>query len=164
MSPIFLFILPYDPFNRNRMVYTIRNQCVEDAHVNYNDGATKILLYTKGCEGNPSQELRDMLKYIEASTDENVTNQDIDSLHRLVGKVKSRREVGINYMKSWELEQMHREEGIEQGIRQGIEQGIQVLIATCREFNLSREETTDRVISSFSVSKEDAEHYIDEYF
>lgn len=105
-----------------------------------------------------------MLKYIETSTDENVTNQDLDSLHRLVGKVKSRREVGINYMKSWELEQMHREEGIKQGIRQGIEQGIQVLIATCREFNLSREETTDRVISSFSVSKEDAEQYIDEYF
>lgn len=60
-----------------------------------------------------------MLKYIETSTDENVTNQDLDSLHRLVGKVKSRREVGINYMKSWELEQMHREEGIKQGIKIG---------------------------------------------
>lgn len=59
---VIIVILPYDPFDRNRMVYTIQNQCVEDISIPYDDGAKKIFLYTKGTEGNPSQELRDMLK------------------------------------------------------------------------------------------------------
>lgn len=56
-----------------------------------------------------------MLKYIEKSTDDNVTNQDIASIQRLVNKVKNKREVGMNYMKSWEVEQMAREEGYDEG-------------------------------------------------
>ena len=60
-----IMILPYDPFGKNRMVYTIKNSCMEDPGVPYNDGATKIFLYTKGTEGNPSQGLRNMLKYIQ---------------------------------------------------------------------------------------------------
>ena len=64
------------------------------------DGARKIFLYTKGTEGNPSQALKDMLKYIEKSTAENITNQDIACVSELVNKVKKHKEVGINYMKS----------------------------------------------------------------
>lgn len=41
------------------------------------------MTYTKGTEGNPRQELVDMLKYIEKTTDDNVTNQDIASIQRL---------------------------------------------------------------------------------
>ena len=43
----------------------------------YEDGIRRIYLYTKETEGNPSQELRDMLKYMENSIVENVTNADI---------------------------------------------------------------------------------------
>ena len=71
------------------------------------------------CEGNPRQELKDMLKYIEKSTAENITNQDIASVSELVTKVKQRREVGINYMKSWEMEQMARNEGRNEGRKEG---------------------------------------------
>lgn len=45
-----------------------------------------------------------MLTYIEKSTVENVTNQDIETLHNLVRKVKQNQKVGINYMKAWERE------------------------------------------------------------
>lgn len=108
---IIIIILPYDPFGKNRMVYTIRNQCAEDTTIPYDDGAKKIFLYTKGEEGNPSQELKDMLKYIENTTQNNITNQDIESIHKLVEKIKRKREVGINYMKSWEHDQWMRDEG-----------------------------------------------------
>ena len=134
---VIIVILPYDPFGKNRMVYTIRNQCEEDTTIPYDDGARKIFLYTKGREGNPSQELRDMLKYMEETIDENVTNEDIDTIHHLVKKVKQRREVGINYMKSWELERMYREEGKQEGLAEGLEQGISALIKTCQEFRIS---------------------------
>ncbi|MEY8423692.1 hypothetical protein AALB52_13315 [Lachnospiraceae bacterium 38-14] len=49
------------------MVYTIKNQCIEDNTVSYEDGAAKLFLYTKGTEGKPTQNLIDMLKYIEKS-------------------------------------------------------------------------------------------------
>ena len=110
-----IFILPYDPFGKNRMVYTISNHCEEDTTIPYDDGAKKIFLYTKGSEGNPSQALRDMLKYIEKSTDDNVTNSDIASIQELVNKVKLKKEVGINYMKSWEVEYIARKEGFNEG-------------------------------------------------
>ena len=119
-----IFILPYDPFDKNRMVYTVRNRCVEDASIPYDDGARKIFLYTKGTEGSPRQELRDMLKYIEKSTTENITNQDIESVSKLVNKIKKRKEVGISYMKSWEIEQMARDEGYAEGHEDGLEEGI----------------------------------------
>ena len=47
--------------------YTVTNQCIEDNTVSYEDGAAKLFLYTKGTEGKPSQNLIDMLKYIEKS-------------------------------------------------------------------------------------------------
>ncbi len=118
-----IFILPYDPFDKNRMVYTVRNCCMEDTSILYDDGARKIFLYTKGTEGNPSQALKDMLKYIEKSTAENITNQDIASVSELVNKVKKRKEVGISYMKSWEIEQMARDEGYAEGHDAGYTEG-----------------------------------------
>ena len=155
-----IVILPYDPFGKNRMVYTIRNQCEEDTTIPYDDGARKIFLYTKGTEGNPSQELKDMLKYIEETTDENVTNQDIDTIHHFVKKVKRRREVGINYMKSWELERIYREEGR----AEGLEQGICALITTCQEFKIPREDTLGKVIYNFKLEQESAEAYMQKYW
>lgn len=84
---VIIIILPYDPFGKNRMVYTIQNQCIEDTTVPYDDGAKKIFLYTKGTEGSPSQELRDMLKYMENTSVENITNQDIDTIHHIESKI-----------------------------------------------------------------------------
>lgn len=52
-----IFISPYDPFQRNRMVYTIKNGCVEEPDLDYNDGMKTLFLYTKGTEGNPPEEL-----------------------------------------------------------------------------------------------------------
>ncbi len=169
---IIIVILPYDPFDKNRMVYTIQNQCLEDSTLAYEDGARKIFLYTKGTEGNPSQELKDMLKFIERTTAENVTNQTIAAVNDLVMKVKHSREVGINYMKSWEYEKMITERatreglqsGMEQGLQQGIEQGLQAFIALCKEMNLSLEETLAKIISRFDLSEEKAQTYMDKYW
>lgn len=112
---IIIMILPYDPFDRNRMVYTIENRCLEDPSIPYNDGLKKLYLYTKGTVGNPGKSLRDMLNYIEKSTEDNVTDSNIAKIHNLVNIVKHDKEVGINYMKSWEREQLIRKEGLSEG-------------------------------------------------
>ena len=87
-----IMILPYDPFDRNRMVYTVKNQCVEAPDIPYEDGAKKIYLNTKGTEGTPSQALKNMLKYIENSIAENVTDTNIQAIHNYVSEVKQDRE------------------------------------------------------------------------
>lgn len=80
---------------------------------------------TKGTEGNPSQSLKDMLKYIQKSTEDNVTNPDLASIQQLVTKVKHKKEVGINYMKSWEVEEMVRKEGYQDGFSDGFDDGTE---------------------------------------
>ena len=111
-----IVVLPYDPFDKNRMVYTIKSQCIEDKGVVYEDGITKIYLYTKGINGNPSQELREMLQYMENSVMENVKNQELAVIHEYVENIRGDKEVGIQYMKSWEHDEMMREEGQEAAI------------------------------------------------
>ena len=123
-SVFIITILPYDPFEQNRMVYTIKNCCVEVPELPYDDGAVKIFLYTKGTEGNPGKELRDMLKYIEETTEQNITNPDIAAIHEAVSQAKQSREVGINYMKSWEWEDMIRKEATAEGLAEGREKGL----------------------------------------
>ena len=43
-----IMILPYDPFGLGRMVYTVKNKCLEEPEMEYEDGAATLFLYTKG--------------------------------------------------------------------------------------------------------------------
>jgi hypothetical protein len=65
-----------------------------------------------------------MLKYIENSIVTNVTNQNIAAIHQYVSKVKHDREVGVQYMKSWEYEQMIRDESLAVGHAEGLAEGL----------------------------------------
>ena len=42
---VVIMILPYDPFGLNRMVYTVRNKCLEEPEMEYEDGAYTVFLY-----------------------------------------------------------------------------------------------------------------------
>ena len=116
-----IIILPYDPFDRDRIIYTIRNMCQEDPSMPYEDGARTIFLYTKGTKGNISKELRELLHYMEDTEEKNAVNS---SLQKMVEKVKEDKGVFLEYMKIWEREQMIREEGMEAGIAAGKKEGI----------------------------------------
>lgn len=121
---VIIMMLSYDPFGKNRMVYTIRNTCLEDSSVFYDDGMEKIFLYTGGKIDSASQSLKEMLEYMQESNEMHVTNSDIEKIHEVVSKVRNDREVGISYMKSWEIEQMIREEATEEGYTSGMEQAL----------------------------------------
>ena len=108
---VVIFITTYDPFDRNRMVYTIKNSCVEEPDLPYEDGAMTIFLYTKGTEGKPPEELVQLAQYMENSTAGNAKSEDLARLHEMVTKVKADREVGLAYMKAVEIEKRIRAEG-----------------------------------------------------
>lgn len=90
---IIIMILPYDPFGLNRMVYTVRNKCVEVPEMEYDDGASTLFLYTKGTVGIPSEALRQLLRYMEDTTYGNAVNEDLRELHGMVETVKRDRKV-----------------------------------------------------------------------
>ena len=102
---IVIFICPYDPFQLNRMVYTIKSCCVEEPGLVYEDGARTIFLYTKGIKGNPPAELQRLLQYL------------------MVQKVKHDREVSLEYMKIFERERLIREDGYASGKEDGYASG-----------------------------------------
>ena len=168
---VIIFILPYDPFGKDRMVYTIRNEVLEELDIEYNDGALKMILYTKGKTKDSGKELQDMLKYMEESTADNVTNQDIESVHNLVSRVKSRKEVDLSYMKSWEWDDYNKKLGIQEGIElgrsegleKGIAKGIQSLILSCRKHNISNEDILADLMSNFDLTQEEAQEYLDRF-
>lgn len=141
------------------MVYTIENHCVEDASVRYDDGVKKIFLYTKGTEGNPGRELQDMLKYMEESTEENVTNPDIEKVHQFVQKIKHKAETGVNYMKSWEWDEMIREEGLKQGLEQARQENMNQMTTVIRNLMNNLGMTADQAMASLGITGEDQEKY-----
>lgn len=151
-----IFILPYDPFGKSRMVYTFRNQCVEDHKIIYEDGALNMILYTKGTEGNPSQELKSMLHYMEKTTADNAIGSELGNVQRLVERVKARKEVDLSYMKSWEWDAYNRDIGREEGIR--------ALITSCRNLNVSREDILEQLMANLSMDKAKALEYLEKYY
>ncbi len=116
---IVIFITTYDPFGTGRMVYTIKNSCIEMPDLPYEDGARTIFLYTKGTEGNPPENLRALLHYMEHTSRENAKTESLQKLHEMVTAVKRDGKVGLAYMKSYEIEERILRKGREQGLAEG---------------------------------------------
>jgi predicted transposase/invertase (TIGR01784 family) len=116
-------MVPYDPFDHDRMVYTVKNHCVELPDMPYDDGAKTLFLYTKGKEGNPSKELQELLHYMEETTKDNACNKMLEGIHEMVMKVKQDSEVTLEYMKIFEREKMLYDDGKEDGRKEGKEEG-----------------------------------------
>lgn len=80
--------------NRIRTVgKRISSKCEEIPDLPYDDGAKTLFLYTKGIEGNPPEELKKLLRYMEHSSAENADTQDLRELHEMVTEVKCDRKV-----------------------------------------------------------------------
>ena len=106
-----ILIMPFDPFGENHMIYTIRNRCEELPDMPYDDGACTIFLYTRGKLGNIPQQLRELLEYMEQTSEEKASNDELKEIHRMVDMVKKNEEVSKEYMKIYEKEQMLLRQG-----------------------------------------------------
>ena len=149
---IVIFITTYDPFSENRMVYTIKNSCVEVPELEYEDGAKTIFLYTRGKEGNPPEELKQLRHYMEHSSIENASTESLKKLHRMVTAVKRDGEVGLAYMKSFEREARIRREG-----------QTQEIIRLGRKFGKSEEEILALLQEELQISEEWAKELLEKY-
>lgn len=112
-----IFILSYDPFGENAMYYEAGTVLKTHPNVTYNDGIRRIFLYADGelPEGNSEDDrrIKALLRYINDSTDANATDDNTKKLNGIVKSTKSKKDIGIAYMKSWEREKELKAEGAE---------------------------------------------------
>ena len=156
-----VWILPYDPFGDNRMVYTVKNMVVENPNLVYNEGVTRVFLYTDGELGG-TEEIQSLLKYMEDSNESNAVDSELKEIHSVVSRIKSDEEAGEHYM-TWDdvIEYEKRdsfeaghEAGLEEGLQAGMETGINNFIAACRKMNQSDNDIINLLMDEFSLTKE----------
>ena len=90
-----IFICTYDPFGRGRYLYTFENRCLEDPGLSLGDGATKIILNTKGAVGEASEELKDLLRFMDGMAPK---SDYARGLEKAVEEVKTERKWRREYM------------------------------------------------------------------
>ena len=101
--------------------------CDEIPGLKLHDGATRIFLNTHGTDAEGvSEELIQLLRYFEQTTEENAAgshSQKIEKLQKRVEEIKKNEEVGIRYMNAFEEKMWERREGREEGERIGEKRG-----------------------------------------
>ena len=94
------------------------------------DGATRIFLNTHGTDAEGvSEELIQLLRYFEQTTEENAAgshSQKIENLQKRVEEIKKNEKVGIRYMNAFEEKMWERREGREEGERIGEKRGKKI--------------------------------------
>ena len=163
-----IWLLPYDPFGDNRMIYTVKNTVAENNQIVYNDGVTKIFLYTRGTVGG-SKELKQLLDFMEHSTRENAVDSELSDIMDIVDTTKSDpkergRYMGIMGIIDYEKRDSYNE-GIELGRSEGIQTGIiQGTIITCKSLKQDMEATKSHIMTQFNLTNEKADEYINLYW
>lgn len=156
---ISIWILPYDPFGQNRMVYTVKNCVEEDTQIVYNDGVKKLFLYTGGELGG-SEDLKNLLHYFSKSAKENVVDPELMQLHSIVETIKGSQEMGEQYMTMQEYIEYEREEAIEEAVQTTRDAGIHKLIGALKEFQISDEQIVEKVMEKYQLSLEETQAYL----
>ena len=118
-----IFICNFDPFEkygRNRYIYTFENVCREEPDISFGDDTCKIVINTKGSKGEISDELREIILYLD---EEKVTGPFSRELDDAVKAVKANEERRLEYMMLYIRDNEMRAEGRKEGRIEGRKEG-----------------------------------------
>lgn len=119
-----IFICNYDPFGKKRYIYTFENTCREEPGLLFGDETVKVVVNTRGEIGEISEELKEVIRYLNDGTVSGQYSRELDSA---VVAVKSSEERRLEYMTlamhDMEIREEAREEGREEGRKEGREEG-----------------------------------------
>ena len=139
-----LWILPYDPFGGDRMVYTVKNQVVENPELVYNEGVTRLFLYTDGSIGG-SEKLRALLNFFKNSNEANAVDADLKQLQAIISEIKCSKEVGERYMTFEDVINLEKDESYKLGF-----------VSACRKLGHTDEEIIKLVSEEYSITEDEA--------
>ena len=154
---ISIWILPYDPFGQNQMLYTVKNYIEEFPELVYNDGVKQLFLYVGGELGG-TEKLKSLLQYFSKSDTSNVTDADLEHLHSIVENAKHKQEVGKRYMTLQDMIDYEKKESFNDGVALG----IHALISSLKDLNISTEQILEQLMQKFSLTMEEAKAYLNE--
>ena len=119
--------------------------CDEIPGLKLHDGATRIFLNTRGTDAEGvSEELIQLLRYFEQTTEENAAgshSQKIEKLQKRVEEIKKNEEVGIRYMNAFEEKMWERREGEMIGEKRGRQEIARRMVEKNLDFVLIKEMT-----------------------
>ena len=104
--------------------------------------------------------------YIERAY-ERLTQLSGDEMKRLEYETREKAIRDHNYLMKYNLElgmKKGMEEGRKKGLEAGIEQGAKALIEICQDNSVSKESALASLIEKLSISKEEAERYLEKYW
>ncbi len=141
-----IFITSFDPFSKGRMVYTIRNRCIEIPEMEYDDGSITLFLNIKGESGKISQDLKELLAYIRETSAEKAVNPKLREIQEGIEFIKADPAVKEAYMTLGEYIQYEREEAAEEANARAEEATARAEEATARadEANARADEANAR--------------------
>lgn len=146
---IIIMLVPYDPFGMDRMVYTVKNKCVELPDMPYEDGASTLFLYAKGTKGVPNEAVRQLLHYMEDSIYENAVNEELREIHGMVETVKGDAETMLVHLRMMEELNRNRKEAREEGLAEGLAEGraegelYRLMVQVCRK--MKQNQTLEKI-------------------
>ncbi len=116
----------------------------------------KLFLYTGGTKGG-TEALKDMLAYIQNTTEENAVDADLKKLHVSVKRLKNNKQIGVKYMQMREWMWLKVKEEVEEKVEEAKlelekaakkkmeEVGLQVYAAK-QEADAAKQQTEQRML------------------
>ena len=150
-----IFICNYDPFNRDRIIYTFENTCREEPDLKLNDDTYKIVVNTKGTKGDVSPELMEIIRYLD---NEEISGDFSRALDKAVQDIKSNEERRLEYMMLY----VRDNEMIAKGHKEGLQEGriIQAITMYRELVHFNDSQIISAIMSKFNLSREEAEKYV----
>mgnify|MGYP007103637331 FL=1 len=157
-----MLITSFDLFGYDLYRYTFQMRCEEVPELKLDDGATRIFLNTRGKHPElVSQELIELLKYMEHSTDEvseQCKSERIQKMHRRVCQIKASEKTEVKYMQSWEERIMIKQEGIAEGRIEGEKALLKSLI----EKKMAKKYSAEQISAMLEVDVLEVENIMKE--
>ena len=154
-----IFICTFDLFGEGRHIYTFENRCIQNTSLVLGDETTKIILNTKGIMNDVSDEMKNLLDYIDGQESSDDFTKELETAVR---DVKNKEKWRVEYMT---LEMRYREL-LEQGIEQG--EMKKLITQICRKKRKSKtpeviaeelEEDLEQVIRIYDIADGFAPEY-----
>ena len=133
--------------------------------MDYNDGATTLLLYVDGDPDGYPKELVQLLAYMKNSIPENVCNPDLAQIHSCVDKVKKDPKVREVFVTLEEYVEREKAEALEEAERKITEEKMRAdkadrqIITSIRMIMSSREKSADSAMDELGIDVEMRDYY-----
>lgn len=113
-----ILISDFDPFNKDYMMYTVKNRCIELPELEYKDGLTYFYFNTRGKKGG-SESIENMLEFMQNSREEAVSDEATRELNKYVQSVRMDPAIRGKYMTFGDKLDRVYEEAHKEGFSQG---------------------------------------------